>query len=51
VAVLKTIAVAVLLHGIFTLTIPYWICRHTAQVAWVWFDSGLLRWSGAAALG
>jgi protein-S-isoprenylcysteine O-methyltransferase Ste14 len=48
-AVIKTLAVAVLLHAIFTVSIPYAILRSTAEIGWTWFDAWLLRWLGAAA--
>lgn len=50
VAVLRTIAVAAILHGVFTITIPYWIHRRTAGIDWAWFDCGALRWSGALSI-
>lgn len=42
--VLKTIAVGVVLHGLFTVTIPWVLLRHTA--AWAPLPLGPLRWVG-----
>jgi protein-S-isoprenylcysteine O-methyltransferase Ste14 len=44
---LKTLAVAVVLHGVFTVTLPYLILRLTAGTAWAHVDLGPARWAGA----
>jgi protein-S-isoprenylcysteine O-methyltransferase Ste14 len=46
VVVAKTIAVALLLHAVFTVTLPYVILRSTAEYSWASFDLGPARWSG-----
>ena len=40
-SVLKTIFVALLLHGIFTITLPYAILHSATQLHWTRFDFGL----------
>lgn len=37
---LKTILIALLLHGVFTVAVPYSILQLTAQLGWLQFDLG-----------
>jgi protein-S-isoprenylcysteine O-methyltransferase Ste14 len=46
VVVAKTIVVGVLLHAVFTVTLPYLILRSTAGLPSTAFDLGSARWSG-----
>jgi len=47
---LRTIAVAVLLHGIFTISLPWLIVRATNQIGWLHLPLGPLRWLGAISI-
>ncbi len=47
----KTIAVAVLLHAAFTVSLPWLIVRATSQIAWLHIPLGPLRWIGAIGIG
>lgn len=42
----KTIAIAILLHGVFTIGLPWWLLRATHDVTWAWLPLGPLRWLG-----
>jgi protein-S-isoprenylcysteine O-methyltransferase Ste14 len=43
---LKTIAIAVLLHGVFTIGIPWLLFAATRDTAWTRLPLGPLRWIG-----
>ena len=45
---LKTIAIAVALHGVFTVSLPWLILTATSDSSWAWLPLGPLRWLGPA---
>jgi protein-S-isoprenylcysteine O-methyltransferase Ste14 len=48
VEVLETIVVALVLHGVFSVTVPYAILAGTDELAWTQIGLGPVRWAGVA---
>jgi protein-S-isoprenylcysteine O-methyltransferase Ste14 len=47
---LKTLCVAAVLHGVFTMSVPWLLLRSTRDRSWASMPSGPLRWIGLLAM-
>jgi protein-S-isoprenylcysteine O-methyltransferase Ste14 len=50
VVILQTIGVALVLHAVFIVGIPWLILISTRDVSWLWLSLGPLRWLGLGAI-